>query len=145
VHQDLVARLYGVSSEHVKDLGADPATKQYRPNEAETALRVEAKESVALTRYLPPKPGLKGDWVDAKGVVYDGCSPPESQFFDAQIQNKNFENQLASHLQNANVGKVVIDLTGLGLTSPQHAELETVIANVLKATGKTPDDLVRIP
>ena len=93
-----------------------------RPNEAETALRVEQSQGVTLKRYKPPA-GKKGDWVDGNGLVYDGVSPaPHAQF--AQ-QWDNWKAQLAIHL--AKVDRPVVDLTGKGLTA---AEMQQVIDHI---------------
>jgi hypothetical protein len=142
VHQDLVARLRGVTSEHVKNLGDDPAQGAYRANEAETALNVEEQAGVRLERYRPKNSSEKGDWVDEKNVVYDGCSPAGTQFFDRQVDS--YKQQLIDHLKHPTVNKVVIDVSGLDLTEPQVKKLETIIADALRATGKIEQDLVRI-
>jgi hypothetical protein len=114
-------------AERIKDLGFDPATKKYRPNESATAARVEAKEGVKLERFQP-KPGEKGDWIDpVKGTVYDGCSPPKSSFFDGQIKNGAYNKSLLDHVNHPTVNKVVVDTTGLGLTPAQMAVLDGLL------------------
>jgi hypothetical protein len=76
---------------HWEELAMDPATRRLRPNEGDTALRVEQARSIQLGRYRPASPTDKGDWFDrASGEVYDGCSPPSSQHFDRQLQNGNY-------------------------------------------------------
>jgi hypothetical protein len=129
---------------HRADLGTDPATGgRFRPNERDTALRVEQARNIRLTRYQPPSPGLKGDWIDpVVGDVYDGCSPPESRFFDQQIRNGNYEASLRSHLTNPNVNYVVVDISGLGLTVAQEQVLEQLIARV---AGANNPKIVRVP
>jgi hypothetical protein len=155
IHQELVGAQFGVSKAKVADLGTDPAIgSKYRGNEAETALRVEQKLGVELERFKPPAttppagppttapPGapakpVKGDWVDKNGVKYDGCSPPDTQFFDQQMAK--YETSLRDHVSK--VDKTVIDITGLNLTTTQISQLEAIIVRV----GAPADKLVRIP
>lgn len=128
---------------HAQVLGRDPAVGRFRPTEAATALRVEAKRGITLDRFIPSGPTEKGDWVDiATGEVYDGCSPPQSRFFDQQIANGNYERSLIEHVNHPTVDRVVIDTTGLGLTPAQEATLQTVIDRV---AGVGSPKIVRIP
>jgi hypothetical protein len=122
----------GVDAEHYKDLGADPAQGgKWRKNEADTALRVEQTQSVSLRRYFPSSQQMKGDWVDqSTGEIYDGCSPPASQFFDAQIRNGNYANSLTDHANHPSVNRVIVDTTGLNLTQAQQTTLDGVINNL---------------
>jgi hypothetical protein len=110
------------------DLASDPAVGKVRPDEAATALRVEKQEGVDLKRYTPPKGG-KGDWVDSKGIVYDGCSPAPSAYFDKQWTN--FTNSLNDHL--AKVDKVVVDLTDKGLSPAQTTKVTDYIDGLAPA------------
>jgi hypothetical protein len=128
---------------HRQSLGSDPATKGFRENEAETALRVERKLNIRLERYRPPSPAMKGDWVDSRtGKVYDGCSPPDSKFFDRQMSNGSYQKSLLSHLNNSSVDYVVIDTTGLNLTPAQAADLSSLISHL---TAQQQAKIVRIP
>jgi hypothetical protein len=132
---------------HRDNLETDPAIGgKMRPNERDTALRTEQKVGAKLTRYTPPKPApgqkaLKGDWVDDNNKVYDGCSPAPKDHFDAR-SIKGFEASLKSHLTNANVDFVVVDLSELGLTPDQIAVVEKVIQDV---AGPNNPKIVRIP
>jgi len=131
---------------HRENLETDPAVGKKRPNERDTALRTERKVGAKLTRYDPPKPppgqkALKGDWVDENSKVYDGCSPAPKDHFDAKSV-KGFEKSLRSHLTNANVDYVVVDLSDLGLTPDQTAVVEKVILDV---AGPNNPKILRIP
>ena len=131
-----------VIAKHKQELGLDPATNQYRPAEAETALRLEKAKGINLERFKP-EPGQKGDWTDpATGHVYDGCSPPVSKHFDAQITNGNFERALKDHVEHATVDFVVIDTSGLGLTAAQQQALREAIG---RAAVSNPGKIVRLP
>jgi len=125
----------GVSPARYEGLGRDPATGgKFRVNEADTALRVESQEGVTLQRYQPPTPGQKGDWVDpVSGNVYDGCSPPKSQFFDQQMNNGNYQSSLLDHANNPNVDRVVVDTHGLNLTPAQEARLDASLNSLTSA------------
>lgn len=125
---------------HRQDLGNDPAIGRFRPGERDSALRVEQARGVRLSRYTPPSPGLKGDWVDTTGKVYDGCSPAPSSYFEAQINN--YEASLRSHLNNPNVDYVVIDITGLALLPNQLQALEVAIT---KVAGANNPKIIRLP
>jgi hypothetical protein len=116
---------------HYHDLGYDPATKKFRKNEADTGLRVEKELGVKLKRYNPPE-GKKGDWVDEKGVIYDGCSPAPKDHFDKQWDN--YKDQLRDHLDK--VDKVPIDVTDLGLTDAQKQKLRDHIKSLPAADQK---------
>lgn len=132
-----------VGPTHWEELATDPATGRLRPNEGDTALRVEQARGIQLGRYRPAAPTAKGDWVDrASGEVYDGCSPPRSQYFDRQLQNGNYEQSLRDHLGHPNVNYVVIDTTGLGLTPAQMQALEALITRV---AGLNNPRIVRLP
>jgi hypothetical protein len=128
---------------HRQVLGFDPAPMRFRANEADTALRVEAKRSIVLDRFAPATAADKGDWFDvASGEVYDGCSPPESRFFNQQITNGRFEAALREHLNHPGVNFVVIDITGLGLTPAQEVTLDALIERV---AGPGNPKILRIP
>jgi hypothetical protein len=79
--------------------------------------------------------------VDDNNKVYDGCSPAPKDHFDAR-SIKGFEASLKSHLTNANVDFVVVDLSELGLTPDQIAVVEKVIQDV---AGPNNPKIVRIP
>jgi uncharacterized protein YoxC len=84
------------AAEHYKELGMDPETGAYRPNEAATASSVETQRGVALTRA--PK-GSGVDWVGSDGKTYDAVGPFESQYFDKQWSQ--FQYQISRHLGKA--------------------------------------------
>ena len=59
----------------------DPATGRYRPNESETAVRIEGELGVRLTRA---EPGCRADWIDQGGLSYDAVGPFAAHRFDQQ-------------------------------------------------------------
>ena len=67
--------------ERLRDLGFDPATKRFRPAEAETAMRVEHERGVTLTRAPAGHPA---DWLDENGKSYDAVGPFPPEFFDRE-------------------------------------------------------------
>lgn len=141
--QNALDALRAAHAAHRQNLGTDPATKGFRENEAETALRVERKLNIRLERYQPLSPQMKGDWVDSHtGKVYDGCSPPDTRFFDRQMSNGNYQKSLLSHVKNSNVDYVVIDTTGLNLTPAQVADLNSLVGHL---TPEQQAKIVSIP
>jgi hypothetical protein len=118
------------SAERWLDLASDPAIGRLRPDEAETALRVEQNQGTTLRRYNPP-PGSKGDWIDGNNVIYDGVSPAPSAHFANQLDN--WKASLADHI--AKVDRAVVDLNGRGLTPAQVQQIRDHI-NGLSAADK---------
>jgi hypothetical protein len=118
----------GSGVDRQRALGADPATGQFRQNEMDTALRLEAATGAHLERFQPG-PGEKGDWHDRiTGLVYDGCSPGPEPYFN-KSWNK-YTRSLADHLAHPTVARVVIDVTGLGLKPEQLQKLESHLASL---------------
>jgi hypothetical protein len=74
----------------------DPATKRFRPAEAETAIRIELERGVTLTRA--PE-GHSCDWLDEAGKSYDAVGNFPPQFFDQQWAR--FSEQIELHLYKA--------------------------------------------
>ncbi len=124
---------------HKWELGWDPAKKKYVESEADTALRLEKQQDIKLKRYFPKDAKEKGDFVDEKGVIYDGCSPPKTEFFDKQLDN--YKKSLDEHLAHPTVDKVVIDTTGLNLTEAQLKQIDDDIKSLPKDKQ---DKIVRI-
>ena len=134
----------GVDPAHYKDLSYDSATKAYRYDEADTALRVEKKLGVELKRYTPNPaiPNDKGDFIDKAGKKYDGCSPASTANFDRSWES--YKKSLTDkHLANPNIDidKVLVDTTGLNLTAAQLKTLDDFI-NTLPQADR--DRIVRI-
>ena len=130
-------------SAHRDNLEFDPASRRPRPNERNTALRVERKLSVELKRYEPDlRRGEKGDWISADGKVYDGCSPAPARYFDADMRRGNFKASLRDHLQHPKVDYVVVDVSDLGLSAEQLHVLESAIEEV---AGKNSPKIVHLP
>src|SRR5215213_3081858 len=75
-------------------LGLDPATGRFRPNEAETAIRIERALGVRLTRAPH---WSRADWFDQHGVSYDAVGPFEAGRFDQQW--RRFSEQIVLHLK----------------------------------------------
>jgi hypothetical protein len=129
---------------HYRSLGSDPATGgRYRANEAATADRLEDARGISLERYQPAL-DQKGDWFDvATGQVYDGCSPPPTAHFDRQlVAGGPYEASLREHLAHPTVDRVVVDVSGLGLTAAQLQALDDLIARV---AGPNSPKIVRLP
>ncbi len=111
-------------------LGWDPASRKFRLNEKETALRTEQQEGILLERYQPDK-GQKGDWINPKtGKIYDDCSPSETRFFDNQWSKGNYQSSLQRHLNHPSIDYVVVDVTGRNLTPAQINSLNSYIRSL---------------
>ncbi len=128
---------------HRADLGDDPSGGQPRPNERDTALRVELKTGVQLRRYAETSK-QKGDWIDDSNRLYDGCSPPPAKFFDYGIKSGGkYEVSLRRHLEAPPpIDYIVVDVSGLGLAPAQLQALDGVINSV---AGSGSARIVRIP
>lgn len=96
----------------------DPATKQFRPSEAETAGRVEAARGVTLSRSPDPN---GPDWMGSDGKTYDAVGNFDGKYFDQQWQN--LQNQIIKHLGKANY--VPVDVARF--TPEQIAKVEQFI------------------
>jgi hypothetical protein len=100
-------------------LGLDPATGRFRPNEAETAIRIERALGVRLTRAPH---WSRADWFDQRGVSYDAVGPFEAGRFDQQW--RRFSEQIVLHLKKAELVPVDVSL----FTPPQVETIESFIA-----------------
>lgn len=85
-----------LEEKRVHDLGMDPATKRFRPGEAETAVRIETERGVTLARA--PE-GHSADWIDQAGKSYDAVGNFPPQFFDRQWPR--LSEQIVLHLNKA--------------------------------------------
>jgi hypothetical protein len=103
----------------VWSLGLDPATGRFRPNEAETAIRIERALGVRLIRAPH---WSRADWFDQHGVSYDAVGPFEAGRFDQQW--RRFSEQIVLHLKKAELVPVDVSL----FTPPQVATIESFIA-----------------
>jgi hypothetical protein len=86
-------------------LGMDTATGRFRPNEVETALRIEWALGVRLTRA--PR-WSRADWFDERGVSYDAVGPFAAGRFDQQW--RRFSEQIVLHLRKAQLVPVDVSL-----------------------------------
>jgi hypothetical protein len=89
---------------HQRNLGTDPATQTFRPQEAATATRLEQALGRPLSRYTK---GTTADWVDAYGTTFDGLGPVLPKNFNLQ----NFNQQIAGHLNKKGPDRIFIDMT----------------------------------
>jgi hypothetical protein len=117
-----VADLAGwwVEAERVRALGMDPATKRFRPNEAETAVRLERELGIGLIRAPA---GSRADWYDADGTSYDAVGPFAPQYFERQW--RQFSRQMELHLAKADL--VPVDISEF--TAEQVAIVAAFIAD----------------
>ncbi|GAB3943861.1 hypothetical protein GCM10029976_067100 [Kribbella albertanoniae] len=79
------------------ELGYDPAVKQFRPGETETALRIESERGVQLERAKSADE--KYDWVDSDGRTYDAIGNFPAKFLDRQWDN--LKEKVEHHLEKA--------------------------------------------
>src|ERR1700753_3530109 len=105
--------------ERIRALGLDPATGRYRPNESETAVRIEFELGVRLVRAHP---GCRADWFDQGGRSYDAVGPFEAHRFDQQWNR--FSQQIVLHLKKADLVPVDVSL----FTADQVARVERFVA-----------------
>ena len=89
----------------VHALGMDPAVKQFRPSEAETAVRIENHLGVRLRRAPS---WSRADWVDQDGRTYDAVGNFASCYFDRQWPQLRY--QIERHLTKADL--VPVDVSG---------------------------------
>jgi hypothetical protein len=83
----------------------DTATGRFRPNEAETAIRIEVALGVRLTRA--PR-WSRADWFDERGTSYDAVGPFAAGRFDQQW--RRFSEQIVLHLRKAELVPVDVSL-----------------------------------
>ncbi len=100
---------------HLRHLGLDPAIKNFRSNEANTANALEHALGIRFERSLGA-----GDWQGSDGRIYDDCSPAKSQFFNAQSWAKSLHKHL---FQKQGIHVVTVDLRDRGLTTEQLSEV----------------------
>jgi hypothetical protein len=103
----------------VHALGLDTATGRFRPNEAVTAVRIEAVLGVRLTRA--PR-WSRADWFDERGTSYDAVGPFAAGRFDQQW--RRFSEQIVLHLRKAELVPVDVSL----FTPAQIDVIEAFIA-----------------
>jgi len=108
-----------LDEQRVRDLGMDPATGKFRPNEADTAVRIEQERGVTLTRAPA---GSRADWIDESGRSYDAVGNFPPQFFDQQWPQFSF--QMERHLGKADY--VPVDVSRF--TPEQISRIERFIA-----------------
>lgn len=86
---------FDLTTPHAHDLGTDPAIGgKFRPNEAETALRVETEKGIDLVRNSHGG----ADWINpATGETYDAVGNFPSSFFDSQWSN--LQEEILEHLK----------------------------------------------
>jgi hypothetical protein len=102
-----------------RELGTDIRSGQYRPAEADAALRLERRVGP-----LKRDPSETGDWVDARGKIYDGVGPvPASRF-----RLEEFVASIRSHLLKSGVDYVVVDASTL--TTGEVAQVNAFIARL---------------
>jgi uncharacterized protein YukE len=100
-------------------LGEDPTTGKFRPNEYQTAMRIELDRGVVLTRAT----GQSGvDWVDEDGTTYDAVGPVPERFFEQQWEN--LQERITGHINKSYF--VPVDVAGL--TPGQVATVQRFIA-----------------
>jgi hypothetical protein len=114
---------------HKRELGLDPAQgandpakadNSFRPNEAETASKVEAAIHKRLSRSQSG-----GDWQDPAGKTYDAVGPVKPKYFNLD----SFKNQIEGHLtRKVGIDKVVIDVSGL--TEQQVLDVENYVRSL---------------
>jgi hypothetical protein len=97
-------------------LGMDNATGRFRPNEAETAVRIEAALGVRLTRA--PR-WSRADWFDQYGISYDAVGPFSAGRFEQQW--RRFSQQILLHLNKAQF--VPVDVSEFTPTQIEVVEL----------------------
>lgn len=128
----------GCSDGHWTDLGWDPDQGKWDYDEAATAWDLE-QYTGPLSR-IDNHPTKHGDWIDANGKSYDGCSPAPSEYFDGNFAG--FNASLKEHLSSPYIDFVVVDITRLGLTPAQLVRLEQLLYEWgLKYPGK----IIRLP
>ena len=86
-----------------RSLGADPATRRYRSLEEQAALRLETRVGL-----LQREPTGTGDWIDARGQLYDAVGPVPV----GRLNISAFLRQIAKHLLKQGLDYVVVDVTG---------------------------------
>ena len=99
-----VSASVSVEAARIWALGMDHATGRFRPNEAETAVRIEIALGVRLTRA--PR-WSRADWFDERGISYDAVGPFAAGRFDQQW--RRFSQQIVLHLHKAEL--VPVDVT----------------------------------
>ena len=113
------AAAMAVERERIWALGLDAATGRFRPNEAETAVRIETILGVRLIRA--PK-WSRADWFDEHGTSYDAVGPFAAGRFEQQW--RRFSEQILLHLRKADLVPVDVSL----FTGPQVDTIESFIA-----------------
>jgi len=101
-----------------RELGTDPRSRQYRPREADAAIRLEKRVGP-----LRRDPTGAGDWLDSKGNIYDGVGPVP----DGHFNLGEFVASIRAHLLKRGVDYVVVDVSNL-----TRAEIAQVNAFVEK-------------
>ena len=104
-------------AEHMQDLGWDPAIKDFRPGEAETAARIETERGVRLERF----PGDAPDWIGSDGKTYDAVGNFPAEHFDQQWNN--LQERIEDHLDKADY--VAVDVSQF--TPEQIAQVNNYI------------------
>jgi hypothetical protein len=105
--------------ERRQKLGFDPAVGRVRPEEINTALRIEAERGVTLTRA---QRGDSFDWVDQAGRSYDALGPFDAKYFAQQWPQ--LQAQIAKHVNKAEL--VPIDVSKF--TPQQIAQVEQFVS-----------------
>jgi hypothetical protein len=118
--EDLANRITTQSPEHLRDLGTDPETGQFRQSEADTGGRIEDELGITLTRVTD---GSGADWRGSDGSTYDAVGNFPSQYFDSQW--KNLQNQIVRHL-DFKADRVPVDVSQF--TPQQVATVKQFIA-----------------
>lgn len=104
-------------AEHIQDLGWDPAIKDFRPGEAETAARIETERGVRLERF----PGDAPDWIGSDGKTYDAVGNFPAEHFDQQWDH--LQERIGDHLDKADY--VAVDVSQF--TPEQTAQVNNYI------------------
>jgi CdiA C-terminal tRNase domain len=105
-------------AQHLHDLGWDPAIKDFRPGEAETAGRIEGETGAQLQRF----PGDAPDWIGSDGQTYDAVGNFPAEHFDRQWGN--LQDRIVDHLDKADY--VAVDVSQF--TPEQTAKVNEFIA-----------------
>jgi hypothetical protein len=113
---------YLSEEDRVYALGMDTATGRFRPNEAETAVRIETALGVRLRRA--PR-WSRADWFDETGTSYDAVGPFAAGRFDQQW--RRFSEQILLHLHKAEL--VPVDVS---LFTPRQIEMIELFIDTLR-------------
>jgi hypothetical protein len=117
--------------QRVHALGWDPAQEKFRPNEAQTAIRIENETGVRLERA----PDAWGpDWIGSDGKTYDAVGPLPAEHFDQQWDN--FQERIMDHLGKADYVPVDVSQFTPEQTAQVQEFIEPLGSRVFTVGGK---------